>query len=340
MWQVVVIFACQIETNLQMNKVKFADDLVAEGVISAEKAAAIQKAESEQPFSIYWELRSLLYLGITLLSSGLGVVVYENIDSIEHSVIIGVITAACIGCFYYAFRYRKPFTWGENTQSTTLDEFALLSGCLALLTLEGYLQYQYEIFGTRYGLVAFIPAVLFFILAYLFDHRGVLAMAITAFASWVGVNVIPVKMWAEFSFDGQRLIINALWLGGALIAVGYLSELKKLKKHFLFTFFILGGNIAFIAALAGLFTLKFKLIYFLITFGLSFVFILYARLKHSYLYLLMGIIYGYIALSYGIYRIMPDEGFHAFIPIYYMISAGLIIFFLVKIKDIIGSKND
>lgn len=323
-----------------MNRTTFADDLAVQGVIAADKAAEIQKAVSEKPFSIHWELRSLLYLGITLTSSGLGVVVYEHIDSIEHNVIIAALTAVCIGCFYYAFRYRKPFTWGENTQSSALDDFALLGGCLAFLTLEGYLQYQYEIFGTRYSLVAFIPAVLFFILAYLFDHRGVLTMAITAFASWVGVNVIPVKMWADFSFDGQRLVLNALWLGGALTAVGYLSELKKLKKHFLFTYFILGGNMAFVAALAGLFTLKFKLIYFLITAGLSFVFILYARLKHSYLYLLMGIIYGYIALSYGFSRIIPDETFYNFIPIYYMISAGLIIFFLVKIKDIIGSKND
>ena len=95
---------------------------------------------------------------------------------------------------------------------------------------------------------------------------------------------------------------------------------------------------AFVAALAGLFTLKYKLIYFIITAGLSFGFILYARLKHSYMYLLMGIVYGYIALSYGVYRIIPDETFYDYIPIYYMISAGLIIFFLVKIKDIIGTK--
>lgn len=318
---------------------KLSDLLTKEGIISQAKANAIEESEASKPFSIHWELRSMLYLGITLLSSGLGVIVYDNIDSLEHNVIIGAISVVCLGCFYFAIRYRKPFTWGENKQSTALDDFALLGGCLSFLTLEGYLQYQYEIFGTSYGLAAFIPAVLFFILAYTFDHRGVLAMAITAFASWIGVNIIPVKMWADFSFDGQRLILNALWLGGALSIIGWLSEKWNFKKHFLFTYFIFGGNMAFVAALAGLFTLKYKLIYFFITAGLSFVFILYARLKHSYMYLLMGIIYGYIALSYGIYRIIPDETFYDYIPIYYMLSAGLIVFFLVKIKDIIGTKK-
>jgi hypothetical protein len=164
-------------------------------------------------------------------------------------------------------------------------------------------------------------------------------MAITALASSIGISIIPVKMWETFDFESRRLIVNAMILGISLALVGWFSEYKNIKKRFLFTYLIFGGNMAFVAALAGLFTLDFKLIYFLTTAAFALVFVIYARRKQSYMYLLMAVIYGYIALTYIIFHSTTDEASFEYISIYFMFSAGLVTLILLRVKKIIKAEK-
>lgn len=315
------------------------DTLTEKNIISEEQATQVKTSDLTQPFSIHWELRLLLYLGIMLLSTGLGFVIYENIDTIGHNILIALVALVCVGCFYYAFNHRKPFSWKELDETTNLDDFALLGGCLAFLTLEGYLQYQYSFFGTRYGLAAFLPAVLFFFCAYFFDHRGVLSMAITALASWIGISITPLRLLKNNDFNSQDIVITSILLGITLIIVGWFSIQKDLKKHFSFTYFVFGGNLTFIAALSGLFTFDLKIIYGLIVGILACFSIVYARTKHSYLFLLMGIIYGYIAFTYTIFKILPDDIDPFLFMLYFVLSGTGVVIFLIKIKAIVGLKK-
>jgi hypothetical protein len=313
------------------------EKLTEKNIISDEQATQIKVSESNQPFSIHWELRLLLYLGIMLLSTGLGVLIYKNIDSIGHNIIFALFALVCLACFYYAFQHRKPFSWGEVEESTNFDDFALLGGCLAFLTLEGYLQYQYNFLGNRYGLAVIIPAILFFFCAYFFDHRGVLSMAITALASWIGITITPLKLLENNDFNSQDMIITAILLGIFLIIIGWVSIQKDLKKHFSFNYFIFGGNLTFIAALSGLFISDLEFIYGIIIAVLSYLSIAYARKKQSYLFLLMGVIYGYIAFTYTALKILPSDSF--LYLLYFILSAVGIVLFLIKIKEIVGLKK-
>jgi Predicted membrane protein (DUF2157) len=313
--------------------------LTEKNIISDKQASQINTHKTSQAFSIHWELRSLLYLGITFLSTGLGILIYKNIDTIGHNILIGLIALVCAGCFYYIFLHKKPFSWQEIAGTTNFDDFALLGGCLTFLTLEGYLQYQHNIFGIRYGLAAFIPAILFFFCAYRFDHRGVLSMAITALASGVGVSIAPIKLWEANDFNNQSLTITALLLGICLVFIGWISEQKDWKKHFSFTYFLMGGNLAFVAALAGLFEFDLKIIYFIVIAILSYLSIAYARQKHSYIFLLMGVIYGYIAFTYGAFKVLPEQLDPFLYMFYFMLTGVAVIVFLIKIKELIGLKK-
>lgn len=322
-----------------MQNLSLLEKLTEKNIISAEQASQIKVSDSNQAFSIHWELRLLLYLGIMFLSTGLGVLIYKNIDTIGHNVLIGLIALVCLACFYYAFRHRKPFSWAELEESTNLDDFALLGGCLTFLTLEGYLQYQYNFFGTRYGLAAFLPAILFFFCAYYFDHRGVLSMAITALASWIGISITPLRLLKNNDFNSQDMVVTAISLGVFLIIVGWVSIQKEFKKHFSFTYFIFGGNLTFIAALSGLFAFDLKYIYGIIIAVLSYLSITYGRTKHSYLFLLMGVIYGYIAFTYIALKILPNDLDPFLYMLYFMLSAAGVVLFLIKIKEIVGLKK-
>jgi hypothetical protein len=309
------------------------------GIISDSQNAFIKNHLDIQAFSIHWELRTLLYLGILVLSTGLGILIYQNVNSLGHAILIGVLAILCIGCFLYTFKYIKPFSPELVIGDKKLEDFSLLAGCLTFLSLEGYLQYQYNFIGESYQLAAFIPAVFFFLLGYRFDHRGVLSMAITALASGVGVSITPVKLWQSNDFNSEKLVLTALILGIVLIANGWLSEKKEFKKHFSFTYFFLGGNMAFIAALVGLFEYDYKVIYFIVIAILAALNIIYAREKHSYIFMLMGVIFGYIALTYAIFKLLPNDIAGFFVMTYFILSGGGVIVLLLKLKELVGLKK-
>jgi hypothetical protein len=281
-------------------------DLEAEGLLPPAQAVAIREDERTRPFSLHYELRALLYLGITLLVGGLGVLVYQHIDSIGHSVIVGVITLAMCASFAYAARHEPAFTWGEAPRTSIAADYLLLLSCLLFLVLEGYLQVQYGLFGTRYGLVTVVPAGLFSYLAYRFDHRGVLSMAITALAAWVGVSVAPLTLFTE-GFPAERLSVPGLLLGLVLLAAGLLSERFRRKPHFGYTYMLLGSNVALLAAMVRLFegsgsgtespTLVRALLVALLVLGICTVLLWYARRTQSYVFLLLAVSYGYVAFT-------------------------------------------
>ncbi len=71
-------------------------------LIDTSDAEKIELFESKRPFSLHWELKTLLYLGVLLLNVGLGILIYENIDTIGHVVLILLIGAVSAVCFWYA----------------------------------------------------------------------------------------------------------------------------------------------------------------------------------------------------------------------------------------------
>ena len=137
-------------------------------VLADEQAQVIRSFEESKPFSLHWELRTILYAGVTLLSSGLGILIYKNIDTIGHGILIALIGLISAACFWYVWKHRKPFSPQLVETDSPFADYALLLGCLTFLTMEGYWQYQYNVFGQRYGLVTAIPALLFLKLTF---HR-------------------------------------------------------------------------------------------------------------------------------------------------------------------------
>lgn len=317
-------------------------------LLPPEQAQLIRTDEVQRPFSLHRELRLLLYLGIVLLSGGLGVLIYENIDHIGHGIIVAGIALLLLGCFGYALRHRQPFTWGEAPKAGFLPDYALLLGCLLFVTLETYLQVQYGIFGTRYGLATLLPALVFLPLAYRFDHRGVLAMGITALAAWVGVTIQPLSAFVTNDFWHSRLSTAAILLGVGLMAAGLTSERLGRKAHFAFTYISLGSNLLLIAATATLFdftpgtgSLPPVLLVPLILLVCA-ALVWYARRTHSYLLLLMGVGYAYVAVTYTLVRLIAatDSGEAAatLLLFYIPLSALGVVLLFVNIKKILGLK--
>ncbi|MDJ1496085.1 DUF2157 domain-containing protein [Cytophagaceae bacterium DM2B3-1] len=319
------------------------NELSTKGLISETQSKQIESYETSKPFSLHWELKTVLYLGVILLNLGLGWLIYDNIDSIGHGVIIGGIAAICIACFAYTYRSRVPFSWQQTESASPYYDYVLLLGCLMFVILEGYLQYQYEIFGTRYGLATFIPMTFFFGVAYFFDHRGALSLAITALASWLGVAVTPADILNNNDFGDSKLVWTGVLLGVILCALAFFSEQQDRKKHFAFTYLNFGIHILFIASLSGLMILEIWAVFLpLLILTIAF-FIWYARNRTSLYFMVVALIYGYIALTYLVFQIDRDytmgEALVYFYTLYFMSSCAAIIVFLLKYKTILRIKN-
>lgn len=275
------------------------------------------------------------------MGGGLGVLIYQNIDTIGHGVLIALIAMTCLLCFAFAFKHRVSFTWQEVENAPYFSDFALLGACVLFLILESYLQYQYNLFGTRYGLVTFIPAVLFFGCSYYFDHKGILPMAITALGAWLGVNIAPKDLLNNFTITEPHLVYTSILFGLGLVVIGFSSEWTDKKKHFAFTYYLFGGNLTFIGTLTALFSFDYKSLFIILTILFSVLTILHARQTQSYLLLLIGVVYGYIGLSYYIfYMLQLDEALVTFSLFYFFLSCGCIVYFLFDVKKMLGIAED
>jgi hypothetical protein len=126
-------------------------NLHTEGLISDESFEKIS-LEKKKPllFSVHWEIRTLLYVGVFLLTGGLGMLIYENIDSIGHEFVLLLIAAICIGCFYYCFKNKFSFGIVKVDSPNSFFDYVLLLASTTLLIFVGYLQFEYKVFGTNF----------------------------------------------------------------------------------------------------------------------------------------------------------------------------------------------
>ncbi|WP_420148574.1 DUF2157 domain-containing protein [Spirosoma sp.] len=315
------------------------NELSKQGIIPPEQQVKLAEIEQKRPFSVHWELRSILYLGILLLSSGLGLLVYDNFDQIGHGALLVAIAVACVGCFVFAWRNRPEWTPDQTKSRSSFGDYALILSCLLFLTLEGYAQYAYNVFGTRYGLVTLLPAALFLPLAYRFDHRGVLGMALTALISWVGVTVRPLELYFKTNFFDQKTVFSAIGLALVLITSALVLERQRIKPHFTYTYLTIAGNLLLVALLGGLFNFEDQWIGFAIGLAVTCIaFDQYARRERrlanttgSFIYLLISVIYGYIGATYIVFHYLRLGKLGDNIYYWYFILTGTaIVYYLMS----------
>ncbi len=311
--------------------------LHAEGQLSDESFEKVKMAERNKLFSLHWELRTVLYLGILLLTSGLGILVYKNINTIGHQVILIFIALVCTGSFFYCFKKKPPYSNNRTASPNAFFDYILLLGCLTMITFMGYLQFQYNIFGTKNGLAAFIPMALLFFAAYYFDHIGVLTMAITNLCAWAGIALSPLTVLQDFDFNNETILSAAASIGVLLYTAGYFSVKQKFKAHFQFTYHNFSAHLLFLATLGGMFLYDaIYLLFLVILAALSYFFYRKALKEKSFYFVFILTLYFYIGFGYALVKLIldidDDFGAAFFILPYFIGSAVLLILFLIRMN--------
>jgi hypothetical protein len=315
-------------------------NLDAEGLISLASLEKI-KLQEEKPilFSVHWETRTLLYIGVLLLTSGLSLLIYENIETIGHQFVLALIALIGVGCFYYSFKTKLPFSTAKVIAPNSFFDYILLLGSISLVIFVGYLQYQYSAFGTHYGLAALISMMALFFVAYYADHLGVLSMAVANLAIWMGVTVTPGALLLHSDFDSHVIVFTYLGLGSILIFAGWASQHFVFKSHFKFSYHHYGVHVTYIALLAGYFLFydSFAAFGWMIGTLLLSMYIYSDALKNkSFYFLLLMALYSYIAVSCLVIRVLITASNISgiYLVLLYFIGSGIgMIFLLINLNN-------
>ncbi len=298
----------------------------------------------ERPFSIFWEVRTLLYLGVVSLSSGIGILIYKNIDTIGHQTLLGLIAVLTAACFGYCAKRAQPFTSGQGAKESSWADYVLLLGVLLFGIFTGYVQAQYAIFGKHYGLALGIPGAFYLFLAYRFDHRGVLQLGLSGLCAAVGVVVTPLSAVDGNLFDHRTPVYAGLAMGALYAAAGMLSEKSDFKKHFGFSYINFAMHLSMIASLTGMMTADGweESIFFLLLAAFAAGLWRHAQRRRSPYFLLCAVLYGYVGFTYmcmhHLFR-YSTSGMVSLVFLYFILSCAGTIYFFLNMKTYLGSED-
>ncbi len=152
-------------------------ELLDKGLITPEQFTKIDLITSGKVVSVFYELRTLLYLGILLLTTGLGILIYENIGELGHLAAITLLVILT-DCMFLLRRSKCTgiFTWKCKRPRTPYYDYVVLLGALLFISVLGYLQFQYEILDNAMGITTLITA--------LFSLLSRTGMIMLAFSPW------------------------------------------------------------------------------------------------------------------------------------------------------------
>lgn len=314
--------------------------LLEKNLISENQYQEISYYRSLNIFSLNAELKLFLYLSVVLFTSGIGILIYNNIDTIGHIAILSLLLIVIAVCFYFCFKNAKGFQKAETTFEHPVLEYLVLAGSILTCIFIGYLQFQYKPFGTHYGLATLIPTVVSFFCAYYFDNKSVLTIAITGLAAYVGLSVTPQDLLNNSNFYAdQSLSYSAIALGVLLVLWTVYSTRIQLKTHFniiYLTFALHITSIALIHSLVDYYNDGIWLFFAVVLAGSSYYFYKVSHeLRAISLYVFM-IVYAYIGLNIVLFRVFEKIDFSdvweliiLVLPLYFI---GSIILFIKLIK--------
>ncbi|KQO22778.1 hypothetical protein ASF10_10470 [Flavobacterium sp. Leaf82] len=314
--------------------------LLQKNLITQDQYKEISSYRNLNIFSLNAELKLFLYFSVLLFTSGIGILIYNNIDTIGHIAILSLLLIVIGVCFYFCFKNSKGFQKQETTFEHPVLEYLVLAASILTCIFIGYLQFQYKPFGTNYGIATLIPTVVSFFCAYYFDNKSVLTIAITGLAAYVGLSVTPQDLLNNSNFyQDQTLSYSAIILGVLLILWTIYSSRIQLKLHFNIIYLTFALHIISIATISSLLEYFEDGIWFLFLIVLAASSFYFYKISHELkaisLYVFM-IIYAYIGLNIFFIRIMENINFSdvwvlfiMILPVYFI---GSIIMFIKLIK--------
>ncbi len=299
-----------------------------QGAISQEQYVLLSSLSRGEPFSLFLELNLLLYAGVLAFVAGLGWTVATWSQQLGDVVVLTILSAILFACFWYIFSHALAWSPAETAAPSPVFDYVLYLGCLVWCVELAYLENRLGVLSGQWDFYLLASAVLFFFLAYRFDNRFVLSLALSSLAGWLGLRVSHWTFNQDVAYR-QYALLYCLLVG----AGGVLLQRRGLKPHFFGTYLNIVANILFWTLLSGVFEREGYGLWLLALFIAGGVSLAWGLTRRQFAFVAYSAVYGYVGVSSVLIRGIND---FTVILTYFVITAVVMLVALVQIARRFG----
>lgn len=285
------------------------------GVISPAQHLLLGSLIRQGRVSVFVELSALLYIGVLSMAGGLIWTFRDYVVNLGDAVIVSILAVLVALPLYYCFTRGKPYDHGEVESPSLIFDYVLYFGCLMFSATLGFVETRFTIFN-GWSTHLLLASIVFSLLAYRFDNRFVLSLAISTLAGYLGLKINAFDV-----AETDVLRVTALLFGAALAGLGVWLHRQSVKPHFLDTFVHIAANVIMMATISGVNERGSGLLYLTALLALAGLAIYLGIRFNRFAFVAYGTLYGYAGISA---RLLATIG-GAILGLWYFIITGLII---------------
>ena len=299
-----------------------------QGAISLEQYSLLSSLSRGEPFSLFLELNLLLYAGVLAFVAGLGWTVSTWSQQIGDVLVLVVLSATLAACFWYCFSRAHAWSPAETTAPSPIFDYVLYLGSLVWCIELAYMENRFHVLSGQWDLYLLATAGFFFFLAYRFDNRFVLSLALSSLAGWFGLTISHWPSHQDAAYRQYAMLYCVLvGVGGVLL------QRRGLKAHFFGTYLNIVANVLFWALLSGVFNRQGYGVWFLallIACGAS---LAWGLTRRQFAFVAYAAVYGYVGVSSMFLRYVTGD---TAVLSYFVITAIAMLVLLVQIARRFG----
>jgi len=300
------------------------------GTISPEQHTLLASLSREEPFSLFLELNILLYAGVLAFVAGLAWTVSTWSQQLGDVLILTVLSTILASCFWYCFSRAPSWSPAEISSPSLVFDYILYLGSLTWSVELAYIENRFHLLSAQRDLYLLASAGLFFFLAYRFDNRFVLSLALSSLAGWFGLTISHWPSHQDATYR-QYAIVYSLFVGAA----GAILQRRGLKPHFFGTYLNIAANVLFWALLSGVFSRQDYVLWFLALLAACAASLAWGLWRRQFSFVAYAAVYGYVGVSSILIRDINGE---TALLSYFVVTGVAMLVMLVQIARRFGKE--
>jgi hypothetical protein len=299
-----------------------------QGAISPEQHSHLASLCRGELLSLFLELNLVLYAGVLAFVAGLGWTATTWSQQLGDVLVLAILSTTFVTRFWYCFSRAPAWTFAQTPAPNAAFDYVLYLGGLVWCIELAYLENRLHILSGQWDVYLLATAGFFFFLAYRFDNRFVLSLALSSLAGWFGLTI---SHWPSHQDAAYRLYALLYCLvvgfGGALL------QRLGLKPHFFGTYLHIATNVLFWAVLSGVFEHEGYSLWFLVLLLACGVSLAWGLKRRQFAFVAYSAVYGYVGVSSMLIRNVSD---FTFVLTYFVFTAVAMVVGLVVIARRFG----
>jgi hypothetical protein len=299
-----------------------------QGAISPEQHSHLASLCRGEPFSLFLELNILLYAGVLAFVAGLGWTVTTWSQQLGDVLVLAILSIILAPCFWYCFSRAPAWSLAQMPAPNAVFDYVLYLGSLVWCIELAYMENRFHLLSGQWDFYLLATAVFFSFLAYRFDNRFVLSLALSSLAGWFGLTISHWPSHQDAAYR-QYALVYCLLIGGG----GALLQHRGVKPHFFGTYLNIAANVCFWALLSGVFDREGYGLWFLALLIACGVSLAWGLKRRQFAFVAYSAVYGYVGVSSILIRGINDE---VLLLTYFIITAVAMVVALVQIARRFG----